>query len=162
MSANKVTLSNHCEKCEKETTREGKELEDEYKIHTHHYGNIQYSTICKIFGDELTYNELKPYADDPEEYGFLTVETLKIKGNNKMLVTAWVDIDKIMEKKFDLYRHYDMFYYFDEMDDMFYYLDEMEDLDEDEDEEEEEEEEEEEPHKIPDEVEWDEDLENMF
>ena len=102
MSANKVTLSNHCEKCEKETTREGKELEDEYKIHTHHYGNIQYSTICKIFGDELTYNELKPYADDPEEYGLLTVETLKIKGNNKMLVTAWVDIDKIMEKKFDL------------------------------------------------------------
>jgi len=33
---------------------------------------------------------------------------------------------------------------------------------EDEDEDEDEEEEEEEPHKIPDEVEWDEDLENMF
>jgi hypothetical protein len=80
------------------------------------YGDVLHSTILKIFGDELTYNELEPYTRDKDDYSHLEV---KIERNNHegfMFVNVFIDKHKIMEEKYDVKWSKDMFYYLNELD----------------------------------------------
>jgi hypothetical protein len=79
------------------------------------YGDVLHSTILKIFGDELTYNELEPYTRDKDDYSHLEV---KIERNNHegfMFVNVFIDKHKIMEEKYDVKWSKDMFYYLNEL-----------------------------------------------
>ena len=79
------------------------------------YGDVLHSTILKIFGDELTYNELEPYTRDKDDYSHLEV---KIERNNHegfMFVNVFIDKHKIMEKKYGEGWSYDMFHYLIEL-----------------------------------------------
>lgn len=82
-------------------------------IETIEYGNVLNSEILKIFGNELTYNELKFYAKN------LNVEThLKVEWNRNtetQLVRVWFDNQVVMDKKYSINHSCDMFYHLSEL-----------------------------------------------
>jgi len=87
----------------------------EFTIETTDYGDILNETILKIFGDELTYNELKPYTHDLYDYSSLIV---KYNTNNHMgfkFIQVIIDDKIILDKKYGIYHSCDMFYYLNEL-----------------------------------------------
>jgi hypothetical protein len=79
------------------------------------YGDVLHSTILKIFGDELTYNELEPYTIDKDDYSHLEVKEERNNHVGFMFISVFVDKHKIMEKKYDVNWSCDMFYYLSEL-----------------------------------------------
>ena len=80
------------------------------------YGNVLHSTILKIFGDELTYNELEPYTRDKDATSYLEMKTEKNNHIGFMFISVFIDKQKIMEKKYD-YSNFscDMFYHLNQL-----------------------------------------------
>jgi len=63
------------------------------------YGNVLHSTILTILGDEMTYNDLKHYAENPNNYSNLKVkyETYNYD-NGRQHVSVWLDDKLVLEK----------------------------------------------------------------
>jgi hypothetical protein len=83
------------------------------RIENKHYGNILNATILDIFGDELTYNELKFYARDKTDYNYLEVE-FNI-GTEFQSVKVTINNSEIMDKKYSINHSCDMFYKLSEL-----------------------------------------------
>jgi len=80
------------------------------------YGEVFHSTLLKIFGNELTYNELKFYARDKDATTYLTVETLTSSNpKDKQLITVWFYSEKVLERKYSLYHSCEMFIFLSEL-----------------------------------------------
>jgi len=81
------------------------------------YGEVEHSTILKIFGDELTYNELAFYARDKTATSYLQIEIIRFDAPKfnlyhnppTQLITAYINAKKIFEKKFGIYHSCEMF-----------------------------------------------------
>jgi len=71
-------------------------------IQDRNYGDVLHSSIVTILGDELTYNELKHYAEDLHECSNLKVkyETYNhTLDENRQFVSVWLDDKLVLEKK---------------------------------------------------------------
>lgn len=79
------------------------------------YGEVLHSTILKIFGDELTYNELEFYTRDKNATSYLEVKEERNNHEGFMFISVFVDKQKIMEKKYDVNWSCDMFNYLSEL-----------------------------------------------
>ena len=79
------------------------------------YGDVLHSTILKIFGDELTYNELEPYTIYKLDISHLEVKEERNNHAGFMFISVFIDKKKIMEKKYDVNCSCDMFYYLSEL-----------------------------------------------
>ena len=102
------------------------------------YGNVMNGTLLKIFGDEMTYNELKLYARDDDDYNYLEVHTTVITDMNNTknhITTVFINKEQVLTTEYKENHSCVMYYYLSELE---------ENLTDSEDEEEEEEEEEEE------------------
>jgi len=75
------------------------------------YGEVLHSTILKVFGDELTYNELEPYTRNKDDTSYLEVKEERNNHVGFMFISVYIDNHKIMEKKYDVNWSCDMFYY---------------------------------------------------
>jgi hypothetical protein len=76
------------------------------------YGDIEISYIIKIFGDEMSYNDLNFYIQK-DEYIHLIVEFNR--NNETKLVRVYFDNKVIMDKKYSIYHSCDMFFYLSEI-----------------------------------------------
>jgi len=76
------------------------------------YGDIEISYIIKIFGDEMSYNELNFYIQK-DEYIHLIIEFNRNK--ESQLVRVYFDNKVIMDKKYSIYHSCDMFYFLSEI-----------------------------------------------
>lgn len=88
----------------------------QFSITDNNYGEVEHSLILKIFGDELTYNELKEYTKNMD-----AISTLKvvIERNNQMesqFVRVIVDDNEIMNKKYGIHNSCDMYYHLTQLD----------------------------------------------
>jgi hypothetical protein len=79
------------------------------------YGEVANETILKIFGSEMTYNELKFYAKNINETTHLQVKTLT-SDNDTQTVVVWFDSKEVMEKEYPLNHSCDMFYFLKQLD----------------------------------------------
>ena len=84
-------------------------------IETIEYGEILNSTILKLFGNEMTFNELKFYTRDEESTTYLKVEFNRNKDYENQLVRVWFDEQLVMCKKYSYYYSSDMFHYLNEL-----------------------------------------------
>jgi hypothetical protein len=97
------------------------------------YGQVLHSTILKIFGDEMSYNELKPYTKDENDTSKLEIITVSIGENH--LVHIIIDDVVMLDKNYSINHSCDMFIYIHEMEEEWKkapYEDEDENEDEDE------------------------------
>ena len=99
------------------------------QIKTIEYGEVLNSTILKVFGDEMTYNELKKYAKNENETTYLKVYFNT--GCDDILITIWFDNQIVMDKNVDINYRCDMFYYLAELEAEMLEKDEDEDEDDD-------------------------------
>jgi hypothetical protein len=83
-------------------------------IETIEYGDVMNSTLLKIFGDEMTYNELKFYAKNEDEATHLKVEFNR--NTETQLVRVWFDDKVVMDKKYCIHHSCDMFIFLNEID----------------------------------------------
>jgi len=77
------------------------------------YGEVLNSTLLTIFGDELSYNELKFYAKNKDETTYLKVEWNR--NNETQLIKVWFDNKEVMDKKYSINHSCDMFYHLSEL-----------------------------------------------
>lgn len=96
-------------------------------IETIEYGEVDNATLLTIFGDEMTYNELKFYAKNKDVTTHLKVEWNR--NDLTQLVRVWFDAQLVMDKKYRLNHSCDMFYHLSQLDPQ----EDSEDEDEDED-----------------------------
>lgn len=118
--------------------------EDNNNIEICEYGDIRNETICKIFGDELTFNELKPIYEYEMDYTTLKTETIRNKtepdDENKFFVfSVYFDGKLMLDKKYSIHHSCDMFYLLGELEAELGECEEEEEEDEEEEDEEEEE-----------------------
>lgn len=78
------------------------------------YGELLHETILNILGDELTYNELKFYSNDKEDYSSLKTKTIIFK-DEIMLFMVYINNDLVLEKKYSIHHSCDMFYLLGEL-----------------------------------------------
>ncbi len=81
-------------------------------IETVDFGEMLNSTIVTIFGSEMTYNDLKFYAENSNDFTYLKVEFNR--NEESQLVKVWFNTDVVMDKKYSIYHSCDMFYYLGE------------------------------------------------
>jgi len=79
------------------------------------YGDLQGATIVKIFGDEMTYNDLKSYAYSETQTWNLKVERIENKEKDSQLIAVYFDDNKVFEKTYFMHYSCDMFYYLSEL-----------------------------------------------
>lgn len=82
-------------------------------IETVTYGEVSNLSILTIFGNEMTYNELKFYAKDKDNTTHLKVEWNR--NTETQLVRVWFDNQVVMDKKYSVNHSCDMFYHLGEM-----------------------------------------------
>jgi len=82
---------------------------------TKDYGDVINSTILKIFGDELTYNQIKPFTDE-DEYTKLVVKTFINNEKGFMFVTVWLDDKIVLDRNYKVGSSSVMLYYLEELD----------------------------------------------
>jgi hypothetical protein len=82
-------------------------------IETIEYGETFNSTILTIFGNEMTYNELKFYAKNKDDTTHLKVEWNR--NSKTQLVRVWFDGALVMDKKYSINHSCDMFYHLGEL-----------------------------------------------
>jgi len=78
------------------------------------YGDVINSTILKIFGDELSWFQLRDQQDDEGGYTKLVVEMNIIDGYN--LIRAWFDDNLVLDTKYKTGQQCDMYYWLEELD----------------------------------------------
>jgi hypothetical protein len=83
------------------------------QIETIDYGEISNSTILQIFGSEMTYNELKFYAENIDNSTHLIVEWNR--NTETQLVRVWFDNKVVMDSKFSINHSCDMFFFLGEL-----------------------------------------------
>ncbi len=79
------------------------------------YGEIPHATILQIFGDELSYNELKSYATDMNKTLHLEVESTVDELWDFIMVRVWFNSVKVMDNKYKKYHSCDMFFHLNEL-----------------------------------------------
>ena len=79
------------------------------------YGYVGHTDILKVFGDELTYNELEPYTYCRHDTSHLEVKDETNYNCGFRVITVFIDKKKIMEKKYDVNWSCMMFYYLNEL-----------------------------------------------
>ena len=82
-------------------------------IETIEYGEVINSTLLNIFGDEMTYNELKLYAKYKNDTTYLKVEFNRC--NETLLVRVWFNTDIVLDKEYSINHSCDMFYLLNEL-----------------------------------------------
>jgi len=88
----------------------------QYKIDKYDYGEVLHSTILKIFGDELTYNELKFYTRDKNVTSYLEVEDEWFSQKRDYYWRkVYINRKVILEKKYYYCHSCDMNYYLSEL-----------------------------------------------
>ena len=91
------------------------------------YGYVSHECILRIFGSELTYNELKPYTINLDDCVDLIVETLSHPESDWQLIRVFFDGKEMMDKKYVKHHSCDMFDFLSELEDNKY--DEQEETD---------------------------------
>ena len=79
------------------------------------YGEVLHSTILKIFGDEMTYNELEFYTRDKSDFSSLRIKTEYNNHRGFYWRSVFINNKLVMEKKYDMYWSCDMNYYLSEL-----------------------------------------------
>tara|TARA_R110000765_G_scaffold383726_1_gene475160 strand:+ start:273 stop:782 length:510 start_codon:yes stop_codon:yes gene_type:complete len=79
------------------------------------YGEVCHSTILKIFGDEMVYNELKFYTKDKHGTSYLETKTERNNELGFCVKSVFIDRIKVMEKRYDMNWSCDMNYYLSEL-----------------------------------------------
>ena len=82
-------------------------------IETTEYGEVSNSHILEIFGDEMTYNDLKFYAKNQNNTTYLKVEINR--NEETQLVRVWLDNQIKMDKEYSIHYSCDMFYQLNEL-----------------------------------------------
>ena len=100
-------------------------------IETIEYGEIMNYTLLKIFGDEMTYNELKFYAKNQGETTYLKIDYNR--NTETQLVRVWFNNKEVMDKKYCINHSCDMFYLLSEIESELEEEEEEEDKEEEED-----------------------------
>ena len=77
-------------------------------IETIEYGEVMNSTLVEIFGDEMTYNQLRKYGKYKDETTYLKVK-FELEDETRY-VTVWFDSDEVMYKEYGINYSCDMFY----------------------------------------------------
>lgn len=77
------------------------------------YGYIKNETIIKIFGDEMTFNDLKNYYINLDDETDLRVDFKRT--NDKQLVRINFNDIEVMEKTYSIHHSCDMFYYLSQL-----------------------------------------------
>jgi len=81
-------------------------------IETIEYGDIDNETLLLIFGDEMTYNELKIYEKNKDDATDLKIEWNR--NTETQLVRVWFNDKVVMDKKYSIHHSCDMFNYLSE------------------------------------------------
>ncbi len=84
------------------------------------YGYVSHESILRIFGSELTYNELKPYTINLDDCVDLIVETLLHPESDWQLIRVFFDGKEMMDKKYVKNHSCDMFDFLSELEDTNY------------------------------------------
>jgi len=84
------------------------------------YGDILNETICKVFGDELTFNELKDKNKEEYDYTNLKTEQIRWDWSDQFLFRVYFDSKVVLERKYSYNYSCIMFYCLSEL---FDYLD---------------------------------------
>jgi len=99
------------------------EYHDSKGTENYDYGEIEHDLILKLFGDELTYNELAFYARDKTATSYLKIEVIRFDAPKfnlyhnppTQLITAYIYGKKILEKKYSIHHSCEMFIIMSEM-----------------------------------------------
>jgi len=91
-------------------------------IETIEYGEVINSTLLNIFGDEMTYNELKLYAKYKNDTTYLKIEITTYYLTEEISIRVWFNTDLVLDKKYD-----------NDEPEMFYQLNKLEPEEEEED-----------------------------
>ena len=73
------------------------------------------SALLKVFGGEMTYNELASYAEDINDTTYLKMEWNRNKCFDSQLVRVWFNESEVMNKKYPLNHSCDMFFWLGEL-----------------------------------------------
>jgi len=99
------------------------EYHDTKGTENYDYGEIEHDLILKLFGDELTYNELAFYARDKTATSYLKIEVIRFDAPKynlyhnppTQLITAYIYGKKILERKYSIHHSCEMFIIMSEM-----------------------------------------------
>jgi len=86
-----------------------------YSIEEEDYGEVFHFMILNILGDELTYNELKFYAEDRLNTSHLTTKYESFNHNKNYWFSVFIDQKLVLEKSFGSHHSCDMFLYLTEL-----------------------------------------------
>ena len=75
------------------------------------YGDLMGATIIKIFGDEMSYNDLKSYGIFETKKWNVKVECIENKEKETQLIAVYFDDNKVFEKTYFVHHSCDMFYH---------------------------------------------------
>jgi hypothetical protein len=89
----------------------------QFSITNTDYGDVLHSTILKILGDELTYNELEHYTRDEDNTSHLEIKRERNNHRGSMFICVFIDKYKMMDKNEtnDVNWSCGMFYYLSEL-----------------------------------------------
>jgi len=79
------------------------------------YGELVGENIRKIFGDEMSYNDLKSYAYLETQTWNVKVERIENKEKETQLIAVYFDDKKVFEKTYSMNYSCDMFYHLSQL-----------------------------------------------
>ena len=79
------------------------------------YGELFGSFIIEIFGDEMSYNDLKSCADSKYQTWNVKVERIENKEKETQLIAVYFDDKKVFEKTYFMNYSCDMFYHLSQL-----------------------------------------------
>jgi len=79
------------------------------------YGKLFGRFIIEIFGDEMSYNDLKSYAYSKDQTWNVKVEQIENKEKKTQLIAVYFDDKKVFEKIYSMHYSCDMFYHLSQL-----------------------------------------------
>jgi hypothetical protein len=79
------------------------------------YGELMGEKIGKIFGDEMSYNDLKSYAHFETKTWNVKVEQIENKEKETQLIAVYFNDNKVFEKTYSMHYSCDMFYHLSQL-----------------------------------------------
>jgi len=79
------------------------------------YGEFVGTTIIKIFGDEMSYNDLKSYTHSETQTWNVKMERIENKEKDTQLIAVFFDDKKVFEKTYFMNYSCDMFYHLSQL-----------------------------------------------
>ena len=79
------------------------------------YGELFGASIIEIFGDEMSYNDLKSCADSKYQTWNVKVERIENKEKETQLIAVYFDDKKVFEKTYFMNYSCDMFYHLSQL-----------------------------------------------